>query len=372
MKVMTVFGTRPEGIKMAPLVNCLKNDPEVHHVCVNTAQHRDMLDQVMAIFQISPDYDFNIMKYAQTPETISTSILTELSKVLNAEKPDIVLVHGDTTTAFISSYAAFLKQIPVGHVEAGLRTGNRYSPFPEEMNRKLIDQLATYHFAVTEGNKENLMNEGIDEKNILVTGNTVIDALLEAASKPFHFAPPLKDVVEKSGRILLMTTHRRENLQKLQGVYEAINQIVRMYPDLQVIFPVHKNPLVRKAVEQSLHPSSRIHIAEPLDYLSFAHLMKASYVILTDSGGIQEEAPALGKPVFVARENTERPEGEKAGTIKLAGLNSARIIEEICFVLDDEGAYQKMAQAVNPYGDGLSSQRIKDFLLKTYRSQGGL
>ncbi|WP_269449394.1 non-hydrolyzing UDP-N-acetylglucosamine 2-epimerase [Bacillus sp. SJS] len=372
MKVMTVFGTRPEGIKMAPLVNCLKNDPQVNHVCVNTAQHRDMLDQVMAIFQISPNYDFNIMKQIQTPEMISTAILTRLSKVLDLEKPEIVLVHGDTTTAFISSYAAFMKQIPVGHVEAGLRTGNRYSPFPEEMNRKLIDQLATYHFAVTESNKQNLMNEGICEKDILVTGNTVIDALLEATNKPFQFSPPLVDIVERSGRILLMTTHRRENLQKLQGVYEAINQIVQMYPDLHVIFPVHKNPLVRKAVEQSLHFNDQIHITEPLDYLSFAHLMKASYLILTDSGGIQEEAPALGKPVFVARENTERLEGERAGTIKLTGLNSARIVQEIRLVLDDEGAYQKMAQAINPYGDGFSSQRIKDFLLKAYRSQGGL
>ncbi|MTH52034.1 UDP-N-acetylglucosamine 2-epimerase (non-hydrolyzing) [Bacillus mangrovi] len=365
MKVMTILGTRPEGIKMAPLIQCLKREPGVRHVLVNTAQHREMLDHVLDLFGLVPDYDFNIMKSVQTPESVSAEILMRLGPVLDAEKPDVVLVHGDTTTAFVSSYASYLKKIPVGHVEAGLRSGDRYSPFPEEMNRKMIDQLATHHFAVTDANRQNLLAEGIAPEQIIVIGNTVIDALLNTASMPFTPNP----VLDVKGKILLVTTHRRENLHKLQGVYEALNLLVQTYPELTVIFPVHKNPLVRSEVHKFLHSHERVLITEPLDYLEFTHLMKRSYLVLTDSGGIQEEAPALNVPVFVARENTERPEGERAGTIKLTGLTKERILFDIKQVLDYPEAYRKMAQAENPYGDGRASERIKNHLVSIYRGE---
>jgi UDP-N-acetylglucosamine 2-epimerase (non-hydrolysing) len=302
------------------------------------------------------------MKEKQTPEGVTAQIITGLSEILDKEKPDLVLVHGDTTTTFAGAYAAFLKKIPVGHVEAGLRTGDITSPFPEEANRQLVGRIASYHFSATEKNKENLLNEGVNPSSIAVVGNTVIDALLATVNKPFSYPEELKPIIERKKKIILMTTHRRENLEQLTGIYTAINSLMAKHEDIELVFPVHKNPAVRAQVEKGLKSDPRIHLVEPLDYETFAHLMKDSYFIISDSGGIQEEAPALGKPVLVARTNTERPEGVLAGTLKLVGTDADTIFKEANALLSDDSVYQKMSEAKNPYGDGTYSKQIISFI----------
>ena len=367
-KIMTIFGTRPEGIKMAPLVNELKKTKNIECIVVNTAQHREMLDQILDLFSIVPDYDFNIMKPGQTPESVTSEIIQHLQLVLEQEKPDLVLVHGDTTTTFASAYAAFLKHIPVGHVEAGLRTFNMSSPFPEEMNRTLVGKLATLHFSATTSNRDNLLREGISPEHIFVVGNTVIDALMEVTTNTdVSFDDSLSPYV--SEKFLLVTTHRRENLEQLGEVYHAINRLLDAHPDLHVIFPVHKNPIVRNKVKEELKDNARVHIVEPMDYPHFAHLMKQATLILTDSGGIQEEAPALGKPVLVARDTTERPEGVTAGTLKLVGLDADVIFQEAHRLLSDAGAYDQMSTIQNPYGDGTTSTQIVSHIQNWLQSQ---
>ena len=366
---MPIFGTRPEGIKMAPLVTALQKDPDITCVFVNTAQHREMLDQVLALYDLTPQYDLDIMKDGQTPLEVTSRILTELNDILSIEKPDIVLVHGDTTTTFAAAYAASLHQIPVGHVEAGLRTYNLHSPFPEEMNRQLVGRIASLHFAPTEANKHNLCNERISEKQVHVVGNTVIDALLTVSNRPYAFTGILQSLMKNGKKTILMTTHRRENLDQMQGIYQAVNRLIEKHPDVQVLFPVHKNPKVRKEAAQGLMQSDRIHVIEPLDYETFAQVMKQSFLILTDSGGIQEEAPSLGKPVLVARHTTERQEGVEAGTLKLVGTDENTIFTEAHRLITDEAYYAQMANAQNPYGDGRTSHEIvtiiKTFLSKT-------
>lgn len=356
-KIMMIFGTRPEGIKMAPLIQAFKQEKQVECIIVNTAQHREMLDQILTLFSITPDYDLNLMKAGQTPESITSEIITKLSHILEVEKPDLVLVHGDTTTTFAGAYGAFLKQIPVAHIEAGLRTYNPLSPFPEEMNRTLVSRLATLHFSATSSNRENLIQEGVNEENIFVVGNTVIDALINVTSMNVPvFEPEIANCLQN--QFILVTTHRRENLDQLGEVYHAINRLLEVHPGLHVVFPVHKNPTVRNMVKQELKNDPRVHILEPLDYQTFAHVMKHATLILTDSGGIQEEAPALGKPVIVVRNTTERPEGVTAGTLKLVGLDPDVIFREAHLLLSDEQAYQAMSTVKNPYGDGTTSKQI--------------
>ncbi|MGL4522458.1 MAG: non-hydrolyzing UDP-N-acetylglucosamine 2-epimerase [Bacilli bacterium] len=364
MKVMLVFGTRPEGIKMAPVVKAFQADKDIQTVVVNTGQHKEMLDQVLDLFQITPDYDLAVMKQGQTLESVSNDVLHALAPVLTKEKPDVVLVHGDTTTTFIGAYASFLQQIPVGHVEAGLRTYEHYSPFPEEMNRSLVGRIAHYHFAATETNRKNLLGENIKEENIAVVGNSVIDALFDILTKEHTFDEEIQNVLDKGGRMILMTTHRRENLEQLDGIYKAINRIVDEHEDVQVIFPIHKNPKVRDIAAAHLNNPERIHLVEPLDYMSFCHLMNKAYLLLTDSGGVQEEAPALGKPVLVTRNSTERPEGVAVGTLKLVGTKEEVVYSELSKLLSDEAAYASMSQAKNPYGDGTSSEQIVTYLKK--------
>lgn len=363
-KVMTVFGTRPEAIKMAPLVKQIEAVPELQSIVAVTAQHREMLDQVLEIFALSPDYDLNIMKSKQTLYDITTRVLQGLAEVMEKEKPDIVLVHGDTTTTFVASLAAFYQQIPVGHVEAGLRTKNKYSPFPEEMNRRLTGALADVHFAPTDTAAENLLQEGKDPNSVFVTGNTVIDALLSQIDRNYCFADPVLQKIDFSKRVILVTTHRRENWGRpLADIYTALRRIVEEYADVELIFPIHKNPLVRETAAEYLGQHERIHTIEPLSYLEFIHVLHKSCIVLTDSGGIQEEAPSLGKPVLVLRENTERPEAVAAGTVKLIGTEQERVWREIKSLLDDEAEYRRMSNAVNPYGDGRARERICDYLL---------
>lgn len=367
MKIMTIFGTRPEGIKMAPLINELKKDECIECVVVNTAQHREMLDQVLRLFSIKPNYDLNIMKENQTPEEIISAILTKLSEILDKEKPDLVLVHGDTSTTFTGALASFLKKIPVGHVEAGLRTYEMYTPFPEEVNRQLVSRLASLHFASTMKNKENLVSEHIKEESIAVVGNTVIDALLHVTSKPFEFPPLLESFLNNGKRTILMTTHRRENLGQLKSIYDGVNQILEKNQDVQILFPLHKNPIVRKEVEAHLMKSDRVLLIEPLDYETFSHTMKKSFLVLTDSGGIQEEAPALGIPVLVARNSTERQEGVDSGILKLVGTSPEQIFLEAHRLLNDEAFYQETSKIKNPYGNGTTSKQIISFI-KTWMS----
>lgn len=362
MKIMTVFGTRPEGIKMAPLIHALKNVPSIECVVVNTAQHREMLDSVLTLFSITPDYDLNLMKQEQTPASLSSEMMQRLTEILDKEQPDLVLVHGDTTTTFLGAYCAFLKQIPVGHVEAGLRTYQIYEPFPEEMNRQLVGKLATWHFAATQKNKEALIKEQVQGEKIAVVGNTVIDALLNVANRPFSFEPALNAFLHNGKRTILLTTHRRENLDDLHEIYKGVNQLLAENNEVQVIFPLHKNPKVREQVRKHLTNSERVLLTEPLDYETFVHVMKASYFILTDSGGIQEEAPALGKPVLVARNVTERQEGVESGTLKLVGTSAAQIVTEGRKLLADQNYYEQIAQTKNPYGDGTASQQIIRFI----------
>lgn len=361
IKLMTVFGTRPEAIKMCPLVLEMRKYPEyIQPIVAVTAQHREMLDQVLDLFGIKPDYDLNIMTAGQTLYDVTTRALMGLKDVMEEAKPDMVLVHGDTTTTFAGALAAFYAQIPVGHVEAGLRTGNKYSPYPEEMNRKLTGSIADMHFSPTSTSKGNLLRENVDEKNILVTGNTVIDALQTTVREDYKFEDAeLNKVFASGNRLILMTTHRRENLgEPMRHVYRALKSVLETHSDVEAIFPVHKNPKVREIVREELGALDRVHLIEPMDYEPFANLMAKVDIVLTDSGGIQEEAPALGKPVLVLRDTTERPEAVEAGTVKLVGTAYEDVLHETNLLLDDAEHYRSMAEAANPYGDGRACERI--------------
>ncbi|WP_079933526.1 non-hydrolyzing UDP-N-acetylglucosamine 2-epimerase [Carboxydocella sp. ULO1] len=360
-KVMLIFGTRPEAIKMAPLVKELAQAEGIQPLVAVTAQHREMLDQVLELFGIVPDFDLNIMQAGQTLYDITARAIKGLEEVLAQAQPELVLVHGDTTTTFAAALAAFYKQIPVGHVEAGLRTRNKYSPFPEEMNRRLAGAIADWHFAPTATSEQNLLREGIQPERIFVTGNTVIDALLQTVKEDYRFHDEqLAAIPFNQRRVLLVTTHRRENWgEPLRQVYLALRQLVEEFSDVEVVFPVHKNPAVRQVVEEVLGGVERVHLVEPLDYEPFINLMARSYLVLTDSGGLQEEAPSLGKPVLVLRDTTERPEAVVAGTVRLVGTDRERLYANVKELLTVQEAYQRMAQAVNPYGDGQACRRIK-------------
>lgn len=365
-KVLVVFGTRPEAIKMAPVIRELKEVEDIETVVAVTAQHREMLDQVLALFDITPQYDLDLMKERQDLYSITTGVLEGLKGILEKEKPDLVLVHGDTTTTFAAALAAFYERIPVGHVEAGLRTRNKYSPFPEEMNRTLAGRIAELHFAPTDTARENLLMEAAAAFKIFVTGNTVIDALLETVQMDYKFGPELKEV-NFDRRLILVTTHRRENWgDSMRNIYQVLIDIVNEFPDVEVIFPVHRNPVVRNIAEEMLQGRERFHLIDPLDYEPFANLMSRCYLVMTDSGGMQEEAPSLGKPVLVLRDTTERPEAVQAGTVKLVGTNREKIYQAAHQLLTDQNEYDQMARAINPYGDGYAARRIvnviKDFL----------
>lgn len=359
-KVMLVFGTRPEAIKMCPLVNELKKRASVETIVCVTGQHRQMLDQVLEAFKVNPDYDLAIMKDRQTLFDVTISILEKIKPILEKERPDAVLVHGDTTTTFATALAAFYLQIPVGHVEAGLRTYNIYSPYPEEFNRQVTGIVSQFNFAPTEKSRQNLLKEGKTEANIFVTGNTAIDALKTTVHE--EYTHPELDWAEGS-RLIMLTAHRRENLgQPLHHMFRAIKRIVDENSDIKVIYPIHMNPAVRQAAMEILGGDERIHIIEPLDVLDFHNFLSRSYLILTDSGGIQEEAPSLGKPVLVMRDTTERPEGITAGTLKLVGTSEDTIYKEFSFLLNNNIEYEKMSHASNPYGDGFACKRIADIL----------
>jgi UDP-N-acetylglucosamine 2-epimerase (non-hydrolysing) len=358
IKIISVFGTRPEAIKMAPLVKLLQNDKDIESKVVVTAQHREMLDQVLDLFAIEPHYDLNIMQQGQTLTGVTVRALEGLEEIIQAENPDMVLVHGDTTTTFSASLAAFYQQTPVGHVEAGLRTFNKYSPYPEELNRKLTGAIADLHFAPTETSKQNLLKENVPKERIFVTGNTVIDALLQTAKKKYSLDKTLPDV-NWDNKIILLTAHRRENLgTPLENIFYAVKDIIKTYKQTELVFPVHKNPKVRNLAHHILGGTERIHLIEPLEYLPFVTLMNKSYLVLTDSGGMQEEAPSLGKPVLVLRDTTERPEAVAAGTVKMLGTDKPKIIKETANLIENRSEYIKMAKAVNPYGDGKASIRI--------------
>ncbi len=369
IKVMTVFGTRPEAIKMAPIVLELQKHPDkITPVVAVTAQHREMLDQVLGLFDITPDHDLDIMAQGQTLFDITSKAMMGLDKVLEAEKPDIVLVHGDTTTTFAGALAAYYHQTTVGHVEAGLRTHDKYSPFPEEMNRKITGCIADLNFAPTETSEGNLLAENVKPESIFVTGNTVIDALHHTVKDDFQFEDELLQNIDfENKRIILVTTHRRENLgEPMRHVYKALRQLTEEFDDVEVVFPVHKNPKVREVVREELGGLEKVHLIDPLDYEPFANLMHKAHLILTDSGGVQEEAPALGKPVLVLRDTTERPEAVAAGTVKLIGTDRDVVYNEAKTLLTDEKAYSRMAESVNPYGDGKASQRIIQAILYHY------
>lgn len=360
IKVMTVFGTRPEAIKMAPLVLELqKQSQRFETITTVSAQHREMLDQVLDIFHIKPDYDLNIMHARQTLTDITSNVLINLDKILKEAKPDIVLVHGDTTTTFSASVAAFYNQIPIGHVEAGLRTWEKYSPYPEEMNRQMTDAMTDLYFAPTNQSKANLLKENHKEDNIYITGNTAIDALKQTVDKEYHH--DILDKVSPDNKLILLTMHRRENQgEPMRRVFKVIREVVESREDVEVIYPVHLSPAVQEAAKEILGNTERIHLISPLDVVDFHNLAARSYFIMTDSGGVQEEAPSLGKPVLVLRDTTERPEGVEAGTLKLVGTESEKVKEEMEELLDNDAEYQRMAQAKNPYGDGKASERILD------------
>ncbi len=358
--IMLVFGTRPEAIKMCPLVNELKARPGVRTIVCVTGQHRQMLDQVLETFAVVPDYDLSIMKEKQTLFDITTNILNRIKAVLEAERPDVVLVHGDTSTTFFTALACFYLQIPVGHVEAGLRTYNLYSPYPEEFNRQAVSIISRFNFAPTEVSRQNLINEGKDPATIYVTGNTAIDAL-KTTVRPDYAHPELEWAA--GSRLILITAHRRENLgAPMEHMFRAIRRCLDEHPDVKAIYPIHMNPVVRETADKFLGGDDRIHIIEPLEVLDFHNFLARSYLILTDSGGIQEEAPSLGKPVLVMRDTTERPEGIAAGTLKLVGTDEAVIYRNFKDLLEDEAAYAAMSTASNPYGDGFASKRIADIL----------
>jgi len=367
VKILIILGTRPEGIKFAPIIQELLNTKDMDCILVNTGQHREILDQVLSLFSITPHYQLNIMKPNQTLEEITAEMIKKIGEVYEMEHPDLVLVLGDTVTTFTGAYTAFLHRIPVGHIEAGLRTFNMYSPFPEEMYRKLVTSLSSYHFAPTEKSKTNLLEEGIPASNIFVVGNPVIDALLDVSSRPYIFPSNVQKIIDNNRRIILVTTHRRENFKKLEGIYLALKQLLVDFDDIDIIFPVHPNPNVRKQVQDHLvtdSVNSRIHLIDPLDYECFSHLMRLSYLVITDSGGIQEEAPALNIPVLVVRESTERIEGIEAGTLQLVGTDKEKILSATRKLLEYPLEHSKMAQIPNPYGNGTSAKQIITLLKK--------
>lgn len=362
--IMLVFGTRPEAIKMCPLVNELKSRKSIHTVVCVTGQHRQMLDMVLETFKVIPDYDLSIMKAGQTLFDITTNILNKIGAVLDEVKPDVVLVHGDTSTTFVTALACFYKQIAVGHVEAGLRTYNIYSPYPEEFNRQAVSIISKYNFAPTELSRENLVKEGKAESTVYITGNTAIDALKTTVRKNYMH-PELAWAADS--RLIMITAHRRENLgEPMRNMFRAIRRVMDEHPDVKAIYPIHMNPVVRQAAEAELSGCDRIHIIEPLEVLDFHNFLSRSYMILTDSGGIQEEAPSLGKPVLVMRDTTERPEGVKAGTLKLVGTDEQVIYDNFKMLLENPAVYEAMAKASNPYGDGLACKRIADILETGY------
>lgn len=362
-KVMLVFGTRPEAIKMCPLVKELKKREELQTIVCVTGQHRQMLDMVLEAFDVTPDYDLSIMKDKQTVFDVTTNILNRIKEVLEKEKPDVVLVHGDTSTTFVTALACFYLQIPVGHVEAGLRTYNIYSPYPEEFNRQAVSIISKFNFAPTELSKQNLLKEGKDPDSIYVTGNTAIDALKTTVRENYTH-PELEWA--KGSRLIMITAHRRENLgEPMRHMFKAIRRVMDEHPDVKAIYPIHMNPVVREIANEYLGDDDRIHIIEPLDVLDFHNFLSRSYLILTDSGGIQEEAPSLGKPVLVMRDTTERPEGIAAGTLKLVGTEEETIYNEFSRLLSDKEEYEAMSKASNPYGDGHACERIADVLVRT-------
>jgi len=365
IKVMSIFGTRPEAIKMASLVKELEKREEVKSIVCVTAQHREMLDQVLNTFDIKPDYDLNIMKQGQTLADVTTRALIGLEKVIKEVKPDIVLVHGDTTTTFAGALAAFYNQVAIGHVEAGLRTDDKYSPYPEEMNRQCVDRMTDLYFAPTEISKNNLLKENISEEKIYVTGNTAIDAMSTTVDE--DYVHPDLEWIKPDERMILLTAHRRENLgEPMRHIFKAVKRIVDEFSDIKVIYPIHMNPKVREVASEVFDGCDRIRLIEPLEVFDFHNFLNKSYIILTDSGGIQEEAPSLGKPVLVLRDTTERPEGIKAGTLKLVGTDEEVIYEETKKLLTDIDEYEKMSKASNPYGDGHASERIVDAIVKYF------
>ena len=365
IKVMSIFGTRPEAIKMASLVKELEKREEVKSIVCVTAQHREMLDQVLNTFDIKPDYDLNIMKQGQTLADVTTRALIGLEKVIKEVKPDIVLVHGDTTTTFAGALAAFYNQVAIGHVEAGLRTDDKYSPYPEEMNRQCVDRMTDLYFAPTEISKNNLLKENISEEKIYVTGNTPIDAMSTTVDE--DYVHPDLEWIKPDERMILLTAHRRENLgEPMRHIFKAVKRIVDEFSDIKVIYPIHMNPKVREVASEVFDGCDRIRLIEPLEVFDFHNFQNKSYIILTDSGGIQEEAPSLGKPVLVLRDTTERPEGIKAGTLKLVGTDEEVIYEETKKLLTNINEYEKMSKASNPYGDGHASERIDDAIVKYF------
>lgn len=365
IKVMSIFGTRPEAIKMASLVKELEKREEVKSIVCVTAQHREMLDQVLNTFDIKPDYDLNIMKQGQTLADVTTRALIGLEKVIKEVKPDIVLVHGDTTTTFAGALAAFYNQVAIGHVEAGLRTDDKYSPYPEEMNRQCVDRMTDLYFAPTEISKNNLLKENISEEKIYVTGNTAIDAMSTTVDE--DYVHPDLEWIKPDERMILLTAHRRENLgEPMLHIFKAVKRIVDEFSDIKVIYPIHMNPKVREVASEVFDGCDRIRLIEPLEVFDFHNFQNKSYIILTDSGGIQEEAPSLGKPVLVLRDTTERPEGIKAGTLKLVGTDEEVIYEETKKLLTNINEYEKMSKASNPYGDGHASERIVDAIVKYF------
>lgn len=365
IKVMTIFGTRPEAIKMAPLVKELESRKEIKSIVCVTAQHREMLDQVLNIFKIKPDYDLNIMKQGQSLSEITSRVLLGLEEVIKKEEPNIILVHGDTTTTFAGALAAFYNKVDIGHVEAGLRTYDKYSPFPEEANRIMVDRITDMYFAPTEVSKNNLLKENIDESKIYVTGNTAIDAMKYTISD--NYENSIFDWVGDS-KLILLTAHRRENLgEPMYNIFKAVKRLVNDNKNIKVIYPIHLNPLVRKIANEVFKDNDRIKLIEPLEVVDFHNFINKSYLILTDSGGIQEEAPSLGKPVLVLRDTTERPEGITAGTLKLVGTNEDDIYNEATILLTNKSEYDKMSKASNPYGDGNTSKYIVDAIIERYK-----
>ena len=368
IKVMSIFGTRPEAIKMAPLVKELEKRENIESIVCVTAQHREMLDQVLETFDIKPDYDLNIMKQGQTLGDVTTRALTGLEEVIKEARPDIVLVHGDTTTTFAGALAAFYNQVAIGHVEAGLRTDNKYSPYPEEMNRQMVDRLSDMYFAPTEISKNNLLKENIIESKIYITGNTANDAMSTTVDK--NYTHKELEWIKPGERMILLTAHRRENLgEPMRHIFRAIKRIVDEFDDVKVIYPIHMNPKVREVANEVFDGDDKVKLIEPLEVFDFHNFQNKSYIILTDSGGIQEEAPSLGKPVLVLRDTTERPEGISAGTLKLVGTDEDIIYEETKRLLTDSKEYERMSKASNPYGDGHASERIVDAIVEYFNKQ---
>ena len=368
IKVMSIFGTRPEAIKMAPLVKELERREEIASIVCVTAQHREMLDQVLDTFAIQPDYDLNIMKQGQTLSDITTAALLGLEAVIKEAKPDLILVHGDTTTTFAGALAAFYQQVAIGHVEAGLRTDNKYSPYPEEMNRQMVDRLTDMFFAPTGLSRENLLRENVSPEKIYVTGNTVIDAMATTVREDYTH-PELNWIGEKE-RLILLTAHRRENLgQPMRNIFRGVRRVVEEFPDVKVLYPIHRNPAVRQVAHEIFDGCERIRLIEPLEVFDCHNFENRAHLILTDSGGIQEEAPSLGKPVLVLRDTTERPEGIDAGTLKLVGTDEEAIYRETCRLLTDEEEYRRMSRASNPYGDGHASERIAEAIIGKFKDR---